>query len=164
MKALAAAVAILAAASAAPKTHHTAAPSSPTGTPSADEAMRVSNYYFDGKDSGPLLVKFIACLKVDEADGSKTKNECSQPVTGPVAKGADVYGWTQWVVPVGASYDDVTMQFFLDGSVRETKDIPLTESLRMRTWRASSASKAGKWTIKIQRGGKDVGTVDFDVK
>ena len=168
MHAIFATIAMFAAAGAAPTTTTTKTKphttSSSAGAPSADEALKVSNYYFDGKDSGPLLVKFIACLKVDEVETSKTKNECTTPVTGAVAKGSDVFGWTQWVVPVGASYDDVSLQFLLDGAVRETKDIPLTESLRLRTWRPATASKAGKWTIKLMRGGKEVSSVDFEVK
>jgi hypothetical protein len=138
------------------------APASPAGAPSAEEVKKVATYYYGGKDAGPILVRAVACTKIEDKNPA-TMNECVAPVTGPVAKDTVVFGWTEWLVPVGAKYD-VSIQFLLDGAVRETKDAELTEGLRFLAWRSVAASKAGKWTIKVQRAGKDVQSLDFDVK
>ncbi|HVO31622.1 MAG TPA: hypothetical protein VMV18_12835 [bacterium] len=147
------------------KTTHAAHPASAGEAPSPDEAVRVANYYFGGKDAGPLLVKTVACLKVDESADSPTKNQCVQPVNGPVPKGADVIAWTQWLVPVDGKYTDVSIQFVVDGSVHETREIDsLNEGLRMYVWRAATMSKSGKWTVKVVRAGKDLASVDVTVQ
>lgn len=153
------------AAPAAKPATHKARPARTGDTPTPDEAVRVANYYFGGKDAGPLLVKTVACLKVDESADSPTRNQCVQPVSGPVPKGTDVIAWTQWLVPVDGKYTDASIQFVVDGSVHETRDIEsLNEGLRMYVWRAATMSKSGKWTIKVVRAGKDLGSVDLHVQ
>lgn len=163
---LLAAMAVLgAAANTAPAAKTAPAAPPPPAKPSAAEAAKVAAYYFEGKGEGPILVKTLACLKVDEEAGSPTKNECVQPVTGPVPKGAELIAWTQWLVPVGAKYDDAQVEFLLDGQVRETRDIEnLSESLRMRAWQTARASKPGNWTIKVVRGAHTLASVDVKVK
>lgn len=132
--------------------------------PTADEAMKTVTYYYEGAAEGPVLIKSVACLKIDEAKDSKTKNDCLEPVTGPVAKGTKVSARTMWLVPVGGKYEDVTIQVVHDGVVRETKDVALTiESLRMRTWKTTTLSKAGKWEFKIARAGTELANLVVDV-
>ena len=133
--------------------------------PSAEEAVKTVTYYYEGAAEGPLLLKATACLKVDEAKDSKTKNDCLEAVSGPVAKGTKVSAWTMWMVPIGGKYEDVTIQVLHDGVVRETKDVALTlESLRMRTWKTTTLSKSGKWEMKIARGGTELANLVVEVK
>ena len=133
--------------------------------PSSDEAFKVVSYYYDGKDSGPVLLKTMPCLKVDEGKTSKTRNECVKPIDSSVPKGSRVSLWSAWLVPVGGKYDDVSVQFLLDGVVRETRDLSLsTESPRMRTWSTSTLSKPGKWEIKVTRAGKELSTSSITVE
>ncbi len=132
--------------------------------PSSEEALKVVTYYYEGSAEGPVLLKSMPCLKIDEVKDSKSKNECLQPVEGPVAKGKTVHLWTMWLVPVGGVYDDVMIQVSHDGVVRETKDVKLTESLRMRTWRYTNLSKPGKWTFKVLRGQTELATHEVTVE
>ena len=135
------------------------------GAPTSEEALEVVRYYYDGAAEGPILLKSMPCLKVDDVKDSKTKNECIEPVgEAPIAKGKTVHLWTMWLVPVGGTYDDVMVQVSHDGVVRETKDIKLTESLRMRTWRYTNLSKPGKWTFKVLRGQKELATHEVNVE
>ncbi|MBK7863281.1 MAG: hypothetical protein IPJ65_32690 [Archangiaceae bacterium] len=124
--------------------------------PPADEIKHVLDYFYNGKDRGPALVEIKACLKVDSTGkDANTKNECVEPVTGPVKKDTTVHGWTMWYLPEGANYDDVSLQFIFGNDVRSTIDVKLSTPGRTRTWRSTTASKKGKWTIKVKRGDQE---------
>jgi hypothetical protein len=140
-----------------------AAPAQPP--PPADEIKRVLDYYYNGKDRGPALVELKACLKVDSSGGNApTKNECLEPVTGPVKKDTPVNAWTMWYLPEGANYENVVVQFLFGNDVRSTVDLKLNTPGRTRTWRYTTASKKGKWTIKIKDGDKELGSTSFTVE
>ena len=94
---------------------------------------------------------------MDEDKNSPTRNECLEPVNGTVKVGTLVHGWTSWYVPIGGKYDDAVLQFIHEGQVRSTIDLNLNTEGRTRTWRQSSLSKKGKWTIKVLRGGQELG-------
>ena len=132
--------------------------------PPADELKHVLDYYYNGKDRGPGLVELKACLKVDGSKEGPTSNECIEPVTGKVKKDTTVHGWTMWYLPKGASYDDVSLQFLHGNEVRSTVDLKLNAEGRNRTWRATTASKKGKWTIKVKRGDQELGSTSFEVE
>lgn len=133
--------------------------------PTSEEALKVITYYFEGAPEGPVLLTSTPCLKIDEVKDSKTKNECLEPVgEATVAPGTTVKLWTKWLVPVGASYTDVMVQVAHEGVVRETKDLKLTESLRMRHWTFTKLSKPGKWTFKILRGQNELASHDVTVQ
>ena len=133
-------------------------PSPAPAAPSSVEAKKVLDYYYHGKESGPLLVDLKACLKVDSAskDGP-TRSECTELVQGPVKKGTSVTAWMLWLVPDGGKYDDVVIQFLYQGQVRSTLDLPLAASFRTRSWRAQTLSRAGPWQIRVMRGEKELG-------
>jgi hypothetical protein len=136
-----------------------AAPAQPP--PPTDEVRRVVDYYYNGKDRGPVLMELKACLKVDSAKDSPTKNECIEEVKGPVKVNTTVHGWTSWYMPKGGLYDDVSVQFAHEGQVRSTVDVKLDTEGRSRTWRSQNVSKKGKWTITVVRGGVVLGTTSF---
>jgi hypothetical protein len=141
-----------------------AAPAKEVAVPSAAEAKRVLDYYYSGKDKGPLLLELIACTKVDSAKDSPTKNECVEPVTGPVKKGTTVHAWTSWMVPEGGSYEDVVIQFVFEGQVRTTADVKVSGGARYRTWRASTLSKPGNWEIKVLRAKTELASASITVQ
>jgi hypothetical protein len=136
-----------------------AAPAAPVQPPpSADEVRRVLDYYYNGKDRGPTLVELKACLKVDTQKDSTTKFDCVEEVKGAVKLNTLVHGWMMWLLPKGANYDDVALQFAHEGQVRSTIDIKLEGEMRSRTFRSQQLSKKGKWTISVVRGSTVLGT------
>lgn len=142
-----------------------AAPADTKPPPSGDEVRRVLDYYYNGKDRGPALVDLKPCLKVDSVGkDNNSKNECAEFVTGPVKKDTTVHGWSYWYLPEGANYDDVVMQFLHNNDVRTTVDLKLNQPGRNRTWRSTTASKKGKWTIRIKRGDQELGSTSFTVE
>ncbi len=126
--------------------------------PPAAEVRRVLDYYYNGKDRGPVLVELKACLKVDGTRDSPTRFECLEEVKGPVKVNTPIHGWTMWLLPKGANYDDVTLQFAHEGTVRSTIDMKLDTEMRVRTWRSQILTKKGKWTISVVRAGAVLGT------
>ena len=133
-----------------------AAPALPP--PPTDEVRHVMDYFYNGKDRGPVLVELKACIKVDSAKDSPTKSECIEEAKGPVKVNTTILGWTMWFMPKGAVYDDVSLQFAHEGTVRSTVDVKLDSEGRSRTWRPQSLSKKGKWTITAVRNGAVLGS------
>lgn len=131
--------------------------------PPADEINRVLDFYFNGKDRGPALTALKACLKVDGNKDSPTRFECLEQVTGPVKKGTLVHLWTTFFVPEGGNYDDVRVQFLHGSEVRSTIDLKLDKSMRSRTWRSQGMTKTGKWTLRVMRGDKELGSTNVTV-
>ena len=126
--------------------------------PPAEEINRVLDYYFNGKDRGPALSALKACLKVDSQKDSPTRFECLEPVSGSVKKGTSVHLWVTFFVPEGGNYENVALQFLHDGQVRTTIDVKLDKSMRSRTWRTQQLSRAGKWTLRVLHGDKELGS------
>ncbi len=159
MQRITAAAAVLLATVALAQDAGTAAPVVPAAPPPpAEEVRRVLDYYYNGKDRGPTLVELKACLKVDATKESATRHECIEEVKGPVKVNTTVHGWTMWFLPKGANYEDVTLQFAHEGTVRSTIDIKLDTEMRARTWRSQGLTKKGKWTISVVRAGTVLGT------
>jgi hypothetical protein len=134
----------------------------------ADEAKRVTDYLANGKDKGPLLVELVACLSIDAKKGSPTLWECTEPVSGPVKKGATVHGWTSWLLPKDGKWDDVAVQYVFEGQPRNTFDLTLDGTAwgvaRARSFKSASLTKSGKWEIKILRGTKELKSVTVQVE
>jgi len=144
-----------------------AAPAAPTGPieppPSAEMIKKVLDYQDNGKDRGPALLDLVPCTKVDNTKGSPTQFQCVEPVTAPVKKGTTVFAWLQWLCPKEGKYEDVQIQFLHEGQVRQTVDIPVAGFGRTRGWRGSNFNRIGKWTIKVSRGDKELGSTTVDV-
>lgn len=145
-------------------------PAAPVNTdppPPAAMIKQVMEYLETGKDRGPALVEIVPCLKVDQSKGSPTANTCIEPVTGKVAKGTTVFAWLHWYVPKEAKYDDVTLQVLHENEIRQTIDVPLTGNAnaggRQRGWRGANLSKVGRWTFKVRRGEKELGSATVEV-
>lgn len=139
------------------------AAATPPPAPTADEINKVLDYQDNGKDAGPILLKIIPCTKVDNAKGP-TQFTCIEPITGPVKKGTTVNAWVQFFCPKDGKYEDVQLQWQLDGQTRTTTDVTVSGVGRTRTWKASTLSKPGKWTIKFTRGDKELGSATVTVE
>jgi hypothetical protein len=140
-----------------------AEPPGPELPPPAAEIKRVQDYLENGKDRGPALLDFIPCLKVDQQKGSPTQFQCVEPVTGPVKKGTTVFMWMQWFTPKDGKYEDVKLQFFHEGEVRQTIDLTVAGYGRTRSFRGHNLTKVGKWRAKISQGNREVGSAEIDV-
>ena len=131
--------------------------------PSADELKRVLDYQDNGKDRGPVLLDVVACKKVDTEKGP-TQFTCIEPVSGPVKKGTVVNAWVQFFCPKDGNYEDISVQWVLDGEPRATNDVVVKGYARTRTWKAQSMTKPGKWEIRVKRGATVLGTASVVVE
>ena len=145
----------------------TAAPAAPAGPveppPSAEQVKKFLDYQDNGKDRGPVLLDLIPCTKVDQTQGSPTRYQCIEPVTGPVAKGTTVFAWLQWLVPKDGNYPDIQIQILQGTTVRKTIDNPVTGVGRTRGWRGDNFNGVGTWTLKVIRGDKELGSAKVEV-
>lgn len=132
--------------------------------PTSAEAKKVIEYYYSGKEQGPVLADFKLCSRVDGGKDSPTRHQCMEPVAGPVKQGTTVQAWTLWLVPDGAQYDDVVIQTSLEGQVRTTVDLKLATSLRSRTYRPVNLTKAGKWQVRVLRGTAELAAANVVVE
>ena len=132
--------------------------------PSADEIKRVYDYLDNGKDRGPALLDLVACMKVDQTKGSPTQFHCLEPVTAPVKKNTTVLAWVQFLCPKDGKYEDVSIQYLHEGQVRNTYDLTLSAYGKTRTWKGSTLTKAGKWTVKVLRSGQELGSTTVVVE
>lgn len=131
--------------------------------PSAQAIRDVIDYLDNGKDRGPALLDVIPCLKVDNTKGSPTQFQCVEPITAAVPKNTTVFAWLQWYCPKDGKYEDVQIQFMHEGQVRQTIDVPVAGYGKTRGWRGANFNKVGKWTIRVSRGDKELGTATVDV-
>ena len=128
---------------------------SPVDAPSGESALKVIDYYYKGASQGPLLIKAELCSKLETEKGPN-QYTCLEAAGSSAKKGAKISAILTFLVPADGSYDDVSVQFLNEGTVRSTKDIKLKGSFRYRTWVTEVLSKPGKWEVKVTRGGKDL--------
>ena len=57
----------------------------------------------------------------------------------------------------------MSIQFLHEGQVRKTVDNPVAGFGRTRGWRGENFNKIGKWTIKVMRGDKELGSANVSV-
>jgi hypothetical protein len=136
----------------------------PPEKPTPAEARRVIEYHYGGQGQGPVLAELVPCLDVDADPQSKTKGECLEEVAGKLKKGAVVYAWMQWLVPLGDAYEDVVVQFLHEGNLRSAQDVKLAGVFRTRSWRSNAATRSVTWQIRVVRGKDTLGEVSFQVE
>ena len=132
--------------------------------PTAEMVKKVLDYQEKGASAGPVLLDLVPCTKVDTTKGSPTQFHCIEPVTeGGVKKNTTVFAWLQWLCPKDGKYEDIQIQFLHEGQVRKTVDNPVAGFGRTRGWRGENFNKVGKWTIKVIRGDKELGSATVNV-
>lgn len=133
--------------------------------PSVDAIRQVYNYHFQGQGRPPILVDLLACAEIDNKKDSETRNDCLQPVTGPVDKSAMIYAWTSWLVPKGDEPQGLMTQYLLDGVVRHTKDLKVSGTgVRTRAYNGVRLGKAGRWSIVVLDGAKELGRYELTAR
>lgn len=131
--------------------------------PTAEMIKKVLEYQERGAPAGPVLLDLVPCTKVDTTKGSPTQFHCIEPVGDSVKKNTTVFAWLQWLCPKDGKYEDISIQFLHEGQVRKTVDNPVAGFGRTRGWRGENFNKVGKWTIKILRGDKELGSATVNV-
>jgi hypothetical protein len=131
--------------------------------PSAEAAQSVLNYYFNGTQMGPLLVKAESCLKVEMTKGPQ-QYTCLEPIAESVKKGSRVTAVLTFMTPNNTSFDDVSVQILHEGTVRSTKDYQIPASLRYRVLATDTFTKPGKWEIKVSRAGTELKSLSYNVQ
>jgi hypothetical protein len=135
--------------------------------PTADEAKKVSDYYYHGKGMTPLLVETRICHDI-QRDGDE-KNECAGDVTGQtIKKGDSDYIWMAFMAPSGGDAQNVIVQLELNGAVRWVKNVSVAGGIRTRTWLKHTFDKAGSWKLKISADNgsnvEQLGAMDLNVE
>jgi len=132
-----------------------AAPAAPAvNKPSAEAVKDTWNYFYKGKDQGPVLVEAKVCTEV--AKDGPNKFDCLtevDPAVGVKANATGLMLWQSYLVPQGAVVEDIMVQTKQGTTVRETKDVKLKgEGWRTRQWTGLRLNKPGNWTVAILRG------------
>jgi hypothetical protein len=116
--------------------------------PSPDEAARIIDYYFGGKDDGPLLVNAKVCADV-HGEG-ELKHECTRElIDNRVPAGESFFLWMKYVVPVDSPPTKLLVQLNYQGITLQTLDVDVAPSLRYRTWKRVLLDKPGTWEVKM---------------
>ena len=123
----------------------------PPPAPTAEEIQRVTAYYQHGAAGGPVLLGLQLCAEVGKnVDG---KLECTVELPARAKKGDKLTAFVRFFAPKGGRYDDVRVRFLLDGEVRSTSDMTVTESWTgYGNYKTTTASKAGTWVAQVLRG------------
>ena len=155
----------------APPPADSSAPQSVT-TPAASDKLTSAMVaqlfdFWRGGTGDPVLAHFIACKKLDLAKKSPTRYECVEPVEGPVAPGTQVFGWADWLVPRGANFTDVSIEFIYGGDVRLRRLLPVrgrNVSPVVPTTAGAKLSKRGVYTLRLIHGDKILRDVKVEVR
>ena len=106
-------------------------------------------------------MKIYACAKIEGTS-------CAEPAGEKVRLGSKVSAFMIFMLPQNGNYDDLTLQWTLDGKVRTTRDLSVkgspTGSLRYRMYYTELLSKPGTWVAKLTRGNKDLGSFSITVE
>jgi hypothetical protein len=134
----------------------------PPPAPTSDEVNKVIAYYNRGAAAGPVLMEFSLCTKAERVEG---RLACIEKLPPKIKKGDTIIAYVKFFAPKGGKYEDIKVKFMLDGEVRSTSDMSVTEAFSgYANYKQSTASKAGKWEIQVLRGEKVVGTQSVQVE
>lgn len=133
--------------------------------PTAAEAKKVLDYYYQGEAHGPVLVEVKICQEISKEEGNK--NNCGNELTGPVEKGKPVYVWMIFMVPSKSEKQGIIVQYLHKGIARNVREMSVSRGFRYRTWNKRVFTKTGKWTVKIVHekgdGTEELGSMTIDV-
>ena len=116
--------------------------------PTADEARKVIDYYYNGKGQGAVLMDLKICGGIGQQEGVD-KNECLNKVDpARIQTDQELFLWMNFLIPLDDTAD-VIVAFSRSGKVRRTSSIKLTTATRYRTWKRIPTDKAGQWSISF---------------
>ena len=124
--------------------------------PSGDMVKEVIDYYYHGQDQGPILARAKLCKTVEAF-------ECVEGIDpGSFPMGETIKVWTQFLVPKGATYDDILVEYKYEGTPWRIQPHKVEGSIRYRVVDSFELNKAGNWAITVRKGPNTLKT--FDVK
>lgn len=116
--------------------------------PTSAEAKKVLDYYYKGQGQGVVLIENKLCENIDKEGDNK--NNCADTLSPASLKVKQKLNlWMAFLVPNNDPVQNIIIQFEHNGIARMVKDVKVSGSVRYRTWRKVSFSKAGNWTVKI---------------
>ena len=114
--------------------------------PTGDMVNEVIDYYYHGQDQGPVLARAKLCKNVEAF-------ECVEGIDpGSFPMGETIKVWTQFLVPKGATYDDILVEYKYEGTPWRIQPHKVEGSIRYRVVDSFKLDKAGNWTITIKKG------------
>lgn len=133
--------------------------------PNVEHIRQVYAYHFQGQGRPPILVDLLPCWEVDTKKDSETRYDCLKPVDGPVELNSNISAWTTWLVPRGEEPKGLSVQFIHEGVVRQTKDLTVSgSSVRARAFTSAKLNKAGRWSVVVLSGAKELGRAELTVR
>ncbi|MDJ0831822.1 MAG: hypothetical protein QNI92_18355 [Desulfobacterales bacterium] len=125
--------------------------------PEASAAKEVVDYFYNGQEEGPILVDAKLCKTVEKLDCADVLDPAA------VAKGESVKVWSQFFVPKDGIYDDIFVEYKLEGMPRRLNARKVEGSIRYRLVDTYKPDKVGQWKITIKRGLTDLKTFELEV-
>ena len=124
--------------------------------PTAAEIQRVTNYFLNGKDGGPILIELVLCADVKK--NAEGKLACESPLPEVINKGDSITAFVKFFGPKGGKYDDVKVRFLLNGEPRSTSEFTVSESWTgYSNYKKTVATKVGVWEVELSRGATVLG-------
>jgi len=114
--------------------------------PTAKMIKEVIDYYYHGQEEGPILTEAKLCKGVENFECTETINPDSVP------KGETVNVWMRFLVPKGARYDDIVVEYQHEGIPRRLTPHKIDGSIRYRLVDKNRVDKLGNWTITVKKG------------
>lgn len=119
--------------------------------PTAAEIQKVTNYFLNGKEGGPILMELSFCADVKK--NAEGKLACVDPLGDTIKTGETIAAFVKLFAPKGGKYEDIKLRFLLNGEVRSTSDFTVTEAWTgYGNYKKSTASKPGTWEVEVLRG------------
>jgi hypothetical protein len=113
--------------------------------PAGDMVKEVIDYYYHGQEQGPILAEAKIGI---------------EPSSFPL--GETIKVWMKFLVPKGATYDDILVEYKYEGTPWRVQPHKVESSIRYRVVDSFKLNKAGNWAITIRKGPSTLKT--FNVK
>lgn len=123
------------------------APAVAMAAPTADEAKKVQDHYYQGSE--PVLVDYKFCTEVAKAGDNK--NECVAEVDPmAIAKDTKVLLWMNYMVPLDTTHNISVLVTRNDRPMRN-QTLSISQGMRYRTWVLLSTGKDGDYKVQIDK-------------
>lgn len=124
--------------------------------PSGDMVKEVTDYYYHGQEHGPILADAKICKTIEAL-------ECVEGIEpGSFPLGETIKVWMRFLVPKGATYDDILVEYRYEGTPWRVQPHKVESSIRYRVVDSFKLNKVGNWAISIRKGPNTLKT--FEVK
>ena len=124
--------------------------------PAGDTVKEVIDYYYNGQEQGPILAEAKMCKTVEALECVEGIESSSFPL------GETIKVWMRFLVPKGATYDDILVEYRYEGTPWRVQPHKVESSIRYRVVDSFKLNKAGNWVITIRKGPSTLKT--FNVK